>query len=159
MRPPKSLFTAFLLIIALLMGPFGANSLNAGTPVSLNPLNTLNPGYCPHASTGTATYDLASALTNTSSSAIDLGLVGCFSFSITTTANAVQIWIGNNGNTYTAGSLYGTAASGCYSMPKVARYVWFTVPALSTNISGPNYVTPTASKTSVWHFIPTNWPN
>ena len=165
MRHPKSLSIATFATLAFLSV---ASVLRAGNPaVDLNPLNTLNPGYCPHQMTGTATYALASARTLSASSVVDLGLFGCFCFSISTTANAVQVWVGNQGNTYTANAgavaggnkLYGTALSGSYCMPKVARYVWFVVPKLSPSISGPNYVTPPATSTSVWYYTPTNWPN
>ncbi len=109
--------------------------------------------------TGSATYALNEALTGTSSSAIDLGLVGCFAFSMTSTAGACQLWFGNQSNTYTAGTMYGTFLAGSYSVPKVARYAWFEVPASSPSVWAALESTPTASTTSIWYFTPTNWPN
>lgn len=111
--------------------------------------------------TGTATYALASALTGTVSSVIDVGLVGCYGISITQTgaSEAVQIWTSFDNNTYTAGNggsatLWGKAVAGNYSIEKDARYLFFLVPARQ----GPStyYVTPTATTVRVW--IPTNWP-
>lgn len=144
------------MILASLLGLFGVASLCAGnSPVDLRPLNTIASNSCPQASTGTAVYALNNALTGTTSSSIDLGLFACFSFSVTSTAGAVQVWTGNSSNTYTAGSLYGTVLTGSYSLPKVSRYVWFSAPVLSPNIGGPNYVTPAATRTSIWYYLPT----
>lgn len=129
-------------------------------PVNFNPVQSINLSGCPHQITGTATYALASALTNTSSSAIDLGLVGCFAFSITSTGGAqIQVWSGPTNNTYTAGAQVGTVKPGNWSMTKVSRYVWFTIPASSPSVYAAGEVTPTAVTTSIWYYLPTNWPN
>lgn len=135
----------------------------ASPPVSLVPIETQNLAGCPHEMTGTATYALASALTGTSSSAIDLGLFGCFSFTITETGNgAVQIWTGPSSTTYTpsvnGGSLYGIAVPGTYTLTKIGRYVWFTLPASSPGVFAPLEVTPVAQTVSIWYQTPTNWP-
>ena len=139
------------LFISLLL----ATQAFAFTPVSLAPTGTINPGFCPGILTGTATYALNKAITGSAgSAAIDLGTVDCFSFSITATANAVQVWVGNSSSTNTAGTLYGLAGVGSYSMPKVARYAWFKVPGAAMSVTVPTaaYITPTTA--SVWYFLP-----
>jgi hypothetical protein len=116
---------------------------------------------CPHQMTGTATYAMASAATGTASSVIDLGLVGCIAISITQTgaSESVQIWTNSQNNTYTAqtggtATIWGTATSGNFSLTKVARYMFFLVPANYY----PMTITPTATSTSISYWLPTNWP-
>ena len=165
MRFLQSRFTSLRLALsaALLAVSFAAGLSAGNSPVDLKPLNTLNPGYCPHAMTGTATYELATAATGTSSAVLDLGLVGCFSFSFTSNGGSVaQVWFTNSSNTYTANSLYGTALPGAYSVPKVARYVWFSLPAntVSAAVPGaPTQLSHTVTTGSIWTYLPSNWPN
>jgi hypothetical protein len=154
-------------------------SASAGTPVNLTPLNSVNESVCAKQMTGTATYALSSALTGTTSGPVDLGLVGCFSFSVTSTGGTVvRVWQSSSSTTYTAGTsntagtIFAYALPGgpngqaCYSLQKAGgRYVWFDIPASQPNKNGapfntgPGYVTPTAITTSVWYYLPTNWPN
>ncbi len=162
MRPLLSLFTSLLLASRVLASP----------PVNLYPIESVNVVGCAHSMTGSATYDFATALTGTTSGPIDLGLVGCFSFSVTGTGSGqVRLWQSNNSTTYTAGTTQTAGvivatfpignknAQAVYSWTKTARYAWFDFPALSPNISGPNYVTPVANTVTLWHYLPTNWPN
>ncbi|MBU6231466.1 hypothetical protein KGP36_02255 [Patescibacteria group bacterium] len=152
------LFRAFLS--TLLLSALPAFAFADSGPVNFNPSTSINLSGCPHQITGTATYALASALTNTSSSAIDLGLVGCFAFDITSTGGTqIQVWTGPINNTYTAGSQVGMVKPGNWSMTKVARYVWFIIPPSSPSVFAAGEVTPTAVTTSIWYYLPTNWPN
>ncbi len=139
-------------------------------PVDLKPLQTDNIAGCARGATGTATYVFNQAITGTTSAAIDLGNFGCFFFTVTTTGGGqpIRIWTSSNstsytsGTTVTAGSLYGFATpagpnqQANYTMTKVARYVWFDIPGMSPAIGGPNYVTPPASKYSLWYYVPTD---
>lgn len=155
------------LFTTLLLSPLPVFALG---PVDLKPLQTDNMAGCAVAMTGSATYSLSNAITGTTSAAIDLGAFGCFAFSVTATAGGqpIRVWQSNNSTTYTAGTtvsagtLVATALVGgpnqqaCYSFTKMGgRYIWFDIPGMSPALPGPNYVTPTASRYSVWYYLPT----
>ena len=146
------------LFTLLLLGALSSAS-HAAPPINLDPWETIQEDTCPHQMTGTATYALSSALTGTTSSVIDLGLYGCFSFSVTSTVGAVELWVSNSNVTTTPAAKYGTAVPGSYSVPKVARYAFFRFPPSSPGIPSAGSVTPTPATASVWYFTPTNWPN
>ncbi len=165
---PNQMRLLLSLFIALLL----STSARAGlSPVDLKPLQTDNVAGCPQGMTGSATYIMSQAITGTTSASIDLGLYSCFSFSVTATAGgqSIRVWQSNSSTTYTAGTsntagtVFGTALPGgpnaqaVYSLTKQGgRYVWFDIPGLSPNLPGPNYVTPTASKYSIWYYLPTS---
>lgn len=161
-------------LLSLFIAATLATLANAYPPVSLVPIESQNVAGCAHAMTGAATYAFNQSITGSTSAAIDLGLVGCFSFSVTSTAGgqSLRIWQSSSSTSYTAsttvsaGTIVATFLPGgpnqqaCYSFTKLGgRYVWFDIPGLSPNLGGPNFVTPTASKYSVWYYTPTNWPN
>lgn len=163
MRRLLFLFTALLLLTPALS--------YADTPVALGPTATLNPDYCAHQATGTATYVLNKATTGTASATIDLGLFGCFFVNASSTAGApVRVWFTYNstsyvaGTTLTAGTLWGTLKAGgpnnpsCYAIPKVSRYVYFDTPPSYGVPFAAGGTTPTAITTSVFYSLPTNWP-
>ena len=173
MRPFQSLFTRrrlWTLAAALFVI---AGSLRAAPPFSLTPLNSVYEPVCAHATTGTVSYALSSALTGTTSGPIDLGLVGCFTFCVTGTGGAVvRLWHSGSATTYTAGTtntagtiaatflMGGPNGQACYAFQKLGgRYVWFDL-APSTGVPyAPLGITPTAIKGSVFYTIPNLWPN
>lgn len=146
----KSLFT--MLLLGLSVG-----ALYSAPPVFLYPSSSVLDAGCPHSATGTATYALSSAITGTASSAIDLGTIGCFFFSVTSTGGA-PVYVEFSNLSYTAFSYFGTAVAGNYAIPKMARYCEFLVPG-QQSFFNPLYTTPTAVTTSVWYYLPSNWPN
>jgi hypothetical protein len=96
-------------------------------------------------------------VTGTTSAPIDLGLVGCFFFDVTGTGGA-PVYIEFSNLSYTAFSYFGTAIPGAYSIPKIARYVEFSIPP-QQKFFNPLYITQTAATDSVFYFLPTDWPN
>ena len=161
----RRLFLSMLLLFVIPGLSFSA------TPVNMVPQSTLNPDYCAHQATGTATYLLASALTGTTSASVDVGLFGCYFLTVSQTAGApVRLWWSDNATTYTAGTtntagtMWGTMVAGgpnqpaVYAVPKVARYFWVDVPPSYGVPFAAGGLTPTAIKTTVWAKFPTNWP-
>jgi len=160
------LFTLFLCAI------LGISSFaSAASPYNNQPTGTLNPDYCAHQATGTATYLLNKALTGTASATVDLGLVGCFFLNVTSTGGAnLRVWWTSNSTSYTAGTTVsaGTFTSyaipggpnqiGCYAIPKIARYLYVDTPPSIGVPFAAGGTTPTAITTSCWYYLPTNWP-
>jgi hypothetical protein len=166
--PRRPSLSTLLLCATLALSSFAS----ASPPVSLVPANTLNPDYCAHQATGTATYLLSNATTGTASASVDVGLYGCFYMNITQTGGGapVRIWWNDISTTYTAGTsvtagtMWGQAIAGsqsqrsAYAIAKVARYFSVDTPPSTGVPYAALGVTPTAIKTSVWLYFPTNWP-